>query len=255
MDPNIKLSIILPVYNGGTTLSKAIDSVLNQSYKNFELLVINDGSQDNTEEVLKLYSDSRIVHIKNESNLGLIKTLNKGVAISKGDFIARIDSDDTWIDMEKISKQITFLEENKDYVLIGTQAIFRNNSKTYKTHYPLTYREIKKSILSKNPFLHSSVIFRKNILSRDPYQEGDYLVEDYSLWLRLGLLGKFANLSDYSLEYFVNPNGETQKNNLKQTLNSLKLIKKYKEKYPGFYVGYLIWNIKVLARLILLYLK
>jgi glycosyltransferase involved in cell wall biosynthesis len=255
MDSNIKISILLPAYNAEKTISKSIESILNQSYKNFELIILNDGSTDSTQEIINTYSDPRIVAMENESNIGLINTLNKGFTLSKGTFIARIDADDIWIDVDKLSNQVDFLIKNPNHVLVGTQAIIKNGKGNSQTCYPLSDSEIRKSILSKNPFLHSSIVFKKDVLREIPYRKEDYLVEDYSLWLRLGLLGKFANLPDYSLEYLVNPTGETQKNNLKQTNNSFRLIKEYKCKYPRYYIGYSIWCIKILVRKILFHLK
>ena len=115
--------------------------------------------------------------------------------------------------------------------------------------------KIRNSILSKNPFIHSTVMFRKDVLKPTPYKSENYLLEDYALWLELGLIGKFANLNDFTIEYFINPNGETQTKNLKQTLNSFNLIKKYKNKYPNYWKGYCIWSIKILIRKLLLHLK
>lgn len=255
MDSNIKVSILLPAYNAEKTLSKSIESVLRQTFKNFELVIINDGSKDNTEQIVANYFDSRIVYIKNEENLGLVDTLNKGFSVSNGDFIARIDADDVWIDVEKLSKQVIFLEKNPAYTMVGTQAIFKKVDITSETKYPLSDKDIRKKILSKNVFIHSSIVFKKNMIENIPYKKEDYLLEDYSLWLRLGLIGKFKNLPDYCVEYLVNPNGETQKSNLQQTINSLNLIKKYKNKYPRYYIGYIIWSIKILFRQLLLHLK
>lgn len=94
MTKNPKISCIMPAYNAGKYLKVAIDSILNQTFKDFELIIINDGSSDNTEDIILSYDDSRIVYIKNERNLKLMKTLNKGIDKAKGEFISRMDSDD-----------------------------------------------------------------------------------------------------------------------------------------------------------------
>ena len=97
MDENIKhpaISVVMPLYNGEKYLKEAINSILEQTYSDFELLLIDDASSDRTEEIIRSYKDDRIVYIKNEQNLGLIKTLNKGLDLAKGEFIARMDQDD-----------------------------------------------------------------------------------------------------------------------------------------------------------------
>lgn len=255
MDANIKISIILPAFNVEGTISNTIKSVLNQTYKDFELIILNDGSTDSTEQIITSFKDERIVYIKNNINLGLIKSLNKAISISRGEYIARIDGDDLWITEDKLKKQVDFLERNKEYVLIGTQAIFKKKDKLVKSKYPLSDGDIRKNILRKNPFVHSTVMFRKNILEKDPYRIENYLLEDYALWLSFGLIGKFINLNEYTTEYLINPTGETQTKNLKQTINSLRVIKRYKSFYPNYFKSILIWTIKIVTRKLLLYFK
>jgi glycosyltransferase involved in cell wall biosynthesis len=239
------VSILLPAYNAEETISKSIESIFGQTYQEYELIIIDDGSTDKTEEIIKSYSSNpKIIYIKNEKNIGLIETLNKGIRVSKGEFLARIDADDIWISSNKLAKQVHFLNTVPECTLIGTQAKFTNGE---KTSYPLTDQTIRKSILTKNLFIHSSVMFRKKSLNHS-YDIKDYLVEDYSLWLKLGLEGTFANLEDYAVEYYINPQGETRKNNYLQTKNSLNLIKSYKHKYPNYYKALLIWTSKLVLR-------
>lgn len=245
------VSILLPAYNAEETLSKSIESVLGQTHKEYELIIINDGSTDKTEDIIKHYSSNpKIIYIKNQKNIGLIETLNKGIQASKGEFIARIDADDTWISPDKLTKQVHFLNTVPECTLIGTQAKFTNGK---KTSYPLTDQTIRNNILIKNLFIHSSVMFRKKSLNNS-YDKKDYLIEDYSLWLKLGLEGTFANLEDYAIEYYINPQGETRKNNYLQTKNSLNLIKNYKHKYPNYYKALLIWTSKLIIRKVLIFL-
>lgn len=255
MDTDIKISIILPAFNVENTLTYSIESVLRQTYKNFELIIINDCSTDKTDEIIQTFKDHRIVYIKNEINLGLIKNLNNAISIAKGEYIARIDGDDIWIREDKLEKQVAFLEQNKDYVLVGTQAFFRKNKTLIKSNYPTSDISIRKNILRKNPFIHSTVMFRKNVLEKDPYKAENYLLEDYALWLNIGLIGKFINLNEYTTEYLINPNGETQTKNLKQTINSFNTIKKYKKQYPNYFQSYLIWIFKIVLRNLLFHLK
>ena len=105
---NSLISIILPVYNGEETIKKSIESVLMQTYKHFELIIINDGSLDNTEKIIEQFDDPRIILINNENNKGLIKSLNIGLENSKGGFISRIDCDDVWVCEDKLEEQLNF---------------------------------------------------------------------------------------------------------------------------------------------------
>lgn len=112
----------MSTYNDGTFISECIDSVINQDYQDFEFIIINDASTDDTDELIKSYSDERIVYVKNDSNKGLVRNLNKGLELAKGEYVARIDSDDKWLDTAKIMSQVDFLEANPDYGLVGSSA-------------------------------------------------------------------------------------------------------------------------------------
>ena len=123
-----KVSVLLPVYNGEKYIEKSLNSVLNQSFNDLEILVLNDGSTDNSLEIINKFIaiDSRVRAINFEKNIGLIGVLNEGVKKSNGLYLARIDSDDEWGDTDKIEKQVEFLENNPEYALIGTNAILVN---------------------------------------------------------------------------------------------------------------------------------
>jgi len=236
-----KVSIILPTYNGAKWIKNAIQSVFNQSFVDWELLVINDGSIDNTDEVIASFADERIKYIKNEQNLGLQKTLNKGIAISKGEYIARIDDDDEWIDIKKLEKQVEYLDKNTKCSLIGTGGVFFDEDGVEVVRYLNKEKDknIRKSILLKNNFIHSSVVFRKTkAIEAGMYGEGEDIkhIEDYDFWLRLGLLGELHNLPIFGVKYLIRKEGISFKNRKEQFLKSINLIKKYKNKYPNFYL-------------------
>lgn len=230
-------SIILPAYNAEKYIAKSISSILNQTYKNFELIIIDDGSTDNTLKEVNKFNDSRIKIIKNEENLGLPKTLNKAIYLSKGKYIARADADDEWIDKDKLKRQINFLEENPKYALVGTGAICvdKNGKYLYKYLKPKTNKKIKKTILGYNCFIHSSVVFKKSIAKEvGLYSEDDIdinVAQDYSLWLKLGVKWKLYNLPHHSIKYMVNQNSHGRKNIKKQIKTSIKLAQKYKKYY------------------------
>lgn len=242
---NIHISIILPTYNGKKYLETAIKSILDQSYKLIELIIVDDGSSDGTEELIleiKKY-DSRIIYIKNEVNLGIQKSLNKGLKNARGEYIARIDDDDEWIDKDKIKKQFEFLEKNIDHVIIGTGVIVQNEDRKELFRYvlPESDIDIRKRILSKNCFVHSSVVFRKTTaLLVGGYNESEKIkhVEDYDLWLKLGTKGKFHNLQSYSVKFTLREGSISSINKLDQFKKNIKLIKNFKDKYPKYLISY-----------------
>ena len=219
----LKVSIILPTYNGSRFIQRSIESILLQSFADFELLVIDDGSTDSTAEIIQeaTRSDSRIVYLKNEKNLGIQKTLNKGLRAAKNEYIARIDDDDLWVDEDKLKKQVEFLDTHPDYVLVGTGVIIQNEegAELFSFLNPQTDEEIRKKILGKNCFTHSSVMFRKSAAIKfggyDESQETRH-IEDYDLWLKLGTIGKIANLPCYSVRFTLRPGNISSKNKIVQ---------------------------------------
>ena len=122
MNDKPRVSVILPAYNGERFIGRSIKSVLSQRLESFELIVIDDGSSDDTNSIIREFvgRDSRVRHLSNKENLGIQKTLNIGIRESRGEYIARIDDDDEWSDNDKLSRQVDFLDGNKDYVLVGT---------------------------------------------------------------------------------------------------------------------------------------
>lgn len=229
----------MPVHNGAQHLKQAIESVLNQTFSDFEFIVIDDGSTDNSLEIIDSFAkkDSRIKLVKNKKKLGLQKSLNIGIKIARGDFIARIDHDDIWCDRDKLQKQVDFLGQNSSYALTGTAAIFINESgrEIGRAEYQSADEDIRKRILLANQFAHPSVLIRKKTLEEmGAYSEDkEYQhVEDYELWLRLGKKYKLANLHDYCLKYRINPKGISLKNQFRQRLSGLKLSIKYARHYP-----------------------
>lgn len=247
------VSIILPTYNGSKRIEMALQSVLAQKYSNWELLVLDDGSNDNTALIVDNFvkQDSRIRYIKNEINLGIQKTLNKGLREAKGEYIARIDDDDIWVDQNKLSEQVGFLEKNKEYVLVGTGVIIvdEHNKELFRYLLPEKDTQIRKTILGKNCFIHSSVLFNKNtVMKMGGYDESVNTrhVEDYDLWLRLGLCGKFANLPSYAVRFKLHDASISAQNKIEQYKKIFKVIKIFKGKYPNYFISYF----RALARII-----
>jgi glycosyltransferase involved in cell wall biosynthesis len=241
MNEKIKVSIILPTYNGAKYIKQAIESILTQSYPLWELIILNDGSSDNTENIVKEYinKDKRIIYLKDEINLGVQKSLNKGLKEARGEYIARIDDDDEWINKDKLQKQVKFLDDNHDYVLIGTNGIVVDEKRKKLTDYdvPETDELIRISMLLKNPFIQSSILTRKNILLEiGGYSEEKNIknIEDYQLSLRIGLQGKLYNMKEPMVMYMIRE-GNISSNNKKDILRkNIDLIHRFKGEYSNY---------------------
>jgi glycosyltransferase involved in cell wall biosynthesis len=230
------ISIILPTYNGATRITQAIQSVQDQTYTDWQLLIIDDGSTEDTRAVLP--ADSRIRYIRNETNLGIQKTLNRGLQEATGTYIARIDDDDIWSDRDKLALQVDFLETHPNHVLVGTGAILVDEMGNELSRYllPESDTDIRSKILRKNCFVHSSVLFR-NTGARYSENQNVRHVEDYELWVRLGKEGKFANLPVYGVTLSVRTNSLTAKNRITQASRAIGLVWRFKRTYPGFILG------------------
>lgn len=234
-----EVSVIISTYNGGKYISRAIESIISQTFSDWELIILNDGSKDNTKEIVKNYADkdSRIIYIENEKNLGIYKSANKGLKLAKGEYIARIDDDDEWIDKYKLEKQVEFLDKNKDYILVGTRAVCvdeeGNCIRKYKS--PVTDKAIRKDILARNPFFHSSVLFKKDVvLKLGGYSEKNKITEDYDLWLRIGQLGKFYVLPIFATKYTIRVNNITSTNLIYSYKRSIELCRKHRKNYDNY---------------------
>ena len=206
------ISVVLPAYNAELYLKEAIDSVLAQTLTDFELIVLNDGSSDKTEEIILSYDDARIVYVKNEQNLGLIGTLNKGMALAKGKYIARMDADDICFP-ERFAKQVEFLENNQDYIICGTAAyrFYEDISDRKAFNPPLNDENIRIRLFFNSSFIHPSVMFRKNIVIDHQLQfsENYKYAEDYYFWMDLLKYGKGFNLKEKLLYYRVVTTSQT----------------------------------------------
>ena len=237
------VSIVLPTRNRVNLLPKAIDSVLAQTFYNWELNVIDDGSNDGTDRLMKEYSDSdcRIkYHRITKSNLpGISQYLNYGIHNSTGKYIARLDDDDKWCCPDKLSLQIDFLESHSDYVLVGGGVIMldSNYNELYRFFKKETDRDIRNNALLACPFEHTTVVFRREsaIISGcyAPYS----VAEDWEFFLRLGKLGKLYNFKEYFTEYLQGDHNLSLKNQDEVALCEIRIIKKFKSDYPHYQLG------------------
>lgn len=198
------VSVILPVYNGSTFLGRAIDSVLMQNFRDFELNIVNDGSSDDSEDIIKNISDPR-VHYTHQSNQGLAATLNNAIQLSKGNFIARLDQDDLMF-QSRLAKQVEYLNLNPDCAMVGTWSEIRvgvTSANRWHKH-PSSHEALQLELLFDNPFVHSSVMMRVDVLRELGGYSEDKLrqpPEDYELWSRIARKYRVANIPEVLTVY------------------------------------------------------
>ncbi len=217
------ISVIMSVYKEpGEWLRQSIDSILNQTFRDFEFIIIcdNPNGKENI-AILKEYAvkDSRIKLIFNEENIGLTKSLNKGLAASKGKYIARMDADDISMPM-RFSKQFDYMESHKDVVVLGTAKKFIGKNAFFKQSDSIRFgnEKIKAQMLMENCIAHSSVFIRKSILDEHEitYDERYRHSQDYRLWEILMPYGKFENLKTRCLQYRLSPQQITSASSIRQ---------------------------------------
>jgi glycosyltransferase involved in cell wall biosynthesis len=240
------VSIVLPTYNRLKSLLVSIDSIKAQTYENWELLIIDDISDDGTKEAMEELqkNDSRINYYRIEvDNIpGISKYLNYGISKAKGKYIARLDDDDYWCENEKLKMQVEFLEKNPDYVLIGGGMIIIDEEGIEKFRYLKNEKdeEIREKALLSNPFTHAAVMYRKDtVVSIGGYKNLIH-AEDWDLWLQLGKVGKFHNFKVYFGKYLVAGQNKSFVYQRRQAKVILQIIKTHRKDYPHFLKGYLL---------------
>ncbi len=211
-----RISVILPVYNCQEYIFEAVKSILNQTFSDFEFIIIDDCSTDTTLQVIKNFNDARIIIIEKPVNTGYTDSLNYAISIAKGQYIARMDGDDISFPT-RFEKQVAFLEANDDVILCGSGIQIIGTE--VKLNHPTNHDEILVKLCFGNSFYHPTIMARKNIMLSNNYDKKFEPAEDYDLWTRLAFVGKLANIPEVLLNYrehdsqISNIKNETQLNN------------------------------------------
>ncbi|MES2107455.1 MAG: glycosyltransferase family A protein [Bacteroidota bacterium] len=210
MDSNLAsaplISIIMPVYNSAPFLRRAIESILAQSLGDFEFLIFNDGSTDNSAAIIRSYADDRITFYDSAVNLGYIHWLNEGIKAAKGLFLARMDSDDI-AGHSRLEKQLRVFDTRPEIGVCGSWVRTFGGSITETWKYAVDDEEIKLDFLFQNPIAHPAVMIRKSVLQQHSlkYEPKFFPAEDYFLWYQLSQLTAFYNIPEVLLRYRLHP--------------------------------------------------
>lgn len=234
------ISVVMPAFNAERYLGEAIESILSQTFTDFEFIIINDGSTDKTESIIQSYKDPRIVYIKNNTNLGLSKSFNIGIERATGQYIARMDADDVSVP-ERFATQISLLKRKPHVDLVGSSIwrIDKDGNKLGVHSRPEKHMEIKFMSLFSTPMIHPTIMGRTETFKTHRYNEDFFNSEDYELWSRLlfHTSTRFSNILEPLLLYRAFPNSFTQTLNLDKRAvsahNTIQNIKHYVKLSPS----------------------
>jgi glycosyltransferase involved in cell wall biosynthesis len=201
-----RVSIVMAVYNGASVIRTTIDSILNQTLSDFEFIIVDDCSRDDTVAIIESCQDPRIVLIRNSSNAGQTRSLNTGLRAARGEYIARTDAGDISFP-RRLEKEAAFLDRHPDVAVVGTSAIRYDEEGRIidAVHMPVSEKAVRLRLLVTTPVVHISVMMRKNIiLQLGGYDDEYYVLADYELWARLVASGRrLANIKEVLAGYMV----------------------------------------------------
>ena len=226
------VSVIMPVFNTEKYVSDAISSILNQTFFDFEFIIINDGSTDNSMAIIQSFTDDRMTVVQNEKNIGNYPSRNRGIGMAKGKYIAVMDSDDIALP-DRLWKQHDYMENNPSTLATGTQFEFLgNDGNNFKVNRPVSYHAICAGLLDNNYIVHPSLFIRSEAVKQlGGYDEQYTYSSDYDLVCRLSLIGKIENLKDKCLRYRWHPGQISQSKSLAQKEFADKIRQNYQIKF------------------------
>lgn len=225
MEAKPNISVVMAAFNAEKYLAEAIQSILNQTYTDFEFIIVNDGSTDDTEKIILSFNDKRIVYLKNSTNKGLIFSLNEGISKSKGQYIARMDADDISLPT-RLQEQYNAFQSNTSAIVVSSNYFLLTDSKLQLIKSSYSNSQLKTLLLFATCFCHPTVMFKKQ--SNRSYYNSEFLhAEDYKLWTELAFEGEFVYLAKPLLKY----RHHTNQVSVKHRLNQLEINNKIRSDY------------------------
>lgn len=221
------VTVLLPVHNGANFLQEAIESVLCQTLTDFELLIVDDMSVDESPAIIGSYSDSRIKYIRSDKRLKLSGALNLGIAKATGEYVARMDADDICY-KDRLEKQVSLMRRRNDLLLCGTAIDSFGNGVTTRRVYPAGSEYIRTYLLFDNPFAHPTVMWRRDLFQKAElqYNVEYYPSEDYALWSDVVLNGKCDNIKESLLKYRIHSSSMTRSDSINMDQQSMRIHRK-----------------------------
>jgi hypothetical protein len=226
VDKTPRVSVLMAVHNGELYLREAVESILNQTFADFEFIIVDDGSIDNTWSILQDYAanEPRIALVQNETNIGLTKSLNRGIELGRGEYVARMDADDISLP-RRLAAQVEFLDEHREIGVLGSfvQLIDADGSLGDIWHYPTTHNLLLWALCFRTPLAHPSVIYRRSVVKAvGGYNEALLVNQDRDLWQRLSSVTRLANLPQVHLLLRRHPDRISSRHTDMQARNSAK---------------------------------
>lgn len=227
------VSVVMSAYNAERFIGQAIQSIMDQTWKDFEFIIVDDCSRDNTPKLINEYAriDKRIKSFKNKVNLGGCLSLDRGMKMAKGKYLAVMDNDD-WSYPDRLMKQVDFLEKHPDVGIVGgtMEIMDEHGIASAKRQYHQSDADIRKNIFRYSPFSHPLIMIRRSVLETVGYANCEFApADDYEMYFRIGTISKFANLNDTILKYRIVSNSLTQRCARKMILNSIKTRNTYRK--------------------------
>jgi len=220
-----RITVLMPVYNGEKYIGEAIESILNQTFANYEFVIIDDCSTDKSKKNIQTYHDPRINFISNNENLGLINTLNIGLALAQGEYIARMDQDDISLP-QRLEKQLAFLDNHPEIGVCGTgfKTINQKGASTAVTQFPNQSSLLNWQLHFFCPLVHPTVMMKTSLVKKvGGYNKNATYYEDYDLWVRLCSITQLTNLDDILFCLRKHKENTSQTHLSEQTNNSIKI--------------------------------
>lgn len=231
-----RVTVLMATWNRTQTIGRAIKSVIDQSFQDWELIIVGDGSPAETESVIHKYrsGDKRIKYTRIEHVGRIAAVTNVGLRMAVGEFVAILDDDDWWIDERKLEKQLAFLDAHSDHIGCGGGFIVvdEKDKEQARILKPETNGLIQRMALSANPIANSAGIFRR--VSAGSYDESMLQFADWDFWLRLGTKGKLYNFPEYFLAYRIWQQGSSFLHQRENANAALLIVNRYKHQYSGF---------------------
>jgi glycosyltransferase involved in cell wall biosynthesis len=240
--PDPRVSVVMLTFNRPQFLSRAIESIRFQTLRDWELLVVHDGPNEEIARILADWAqrEPRIRYLRRLQGGNIANATNHALRLARAPYIAILDDDDNWADPEKLQKQLSFLDANPDYVACGGGVITQDADGIETSRYlrPGSDQAIRARFLVRNPIAHASGVYRRFAIEQiGLHDESLPGYQDWDVWLKLGQVGKLFNFQDYFLRYTIWPGGGSFSQQKKNVESALRIVWRHRRHYPGFLTG------------------